>query len=118
MITTAKSIQFEDLIKGSTFDGYQFVLKNADKSPIDLTGTTIKCDFKAKSKLGTLMLSVSDGNGITIDDAENGVFSLDEIEVVDWAVGVYYWDIKMTWVTPRTKTYIGGTIKITQNVTD
>ena len=108
--------QLFDHVKGDTFDGYQFTLRYKNKSPVILTDATIVCNFRKDKKTGELQLGLSVGSGLTITDGANGIMQIDNLGILDWPIGVYYWEIRIVFPTPDTKTYIGGTLEIIQNV--
>ena len=103
--------------KGDTFDVLQFTLLNTDGlTPINLTGMTIKSQFRRNSKKGILTKEFIIGTGITVTDALNGVFKIDSF-ILDWGVATYYYDIEFTFTDGRVVTYIEGLIKIIQDGT-
>lgn len=106
-----------DQLKGDTFRGVEFTLIDYDTSvAIDLTGATIKCQFRYKSKRGALQADLSVGSGLTVTDATGGVVEINSISPIDWAIGIYYYDLEVT-SGGEVKTYVGGTMKIIQDVT-
>jgi high-affinity nickel permease len=103
--------------KGDTFGGVQFTLTNTTvSSPIDLTGSTIECKFRKTSPTGILVKTISDGSGITIVDAVNGIFKIDAFDV-DFSANIYYYDIQITDATNIIITYVRGTLTVTQDIT-
>ncbi len=117
-MSVAAIVQIDNQYKGDTFDGVQFTLLNTQNStPIDLTGVNIKIQFRHNSKIGVIQKEITDGNGITIDDAVNGVFSVDSF-IIDWPPIVYYFDVEITFPNGVVKTYIQGTIKVIQDITN
>ena len=110
-------IKINDQYKGDTYDGIQFTLLDTeDNSPIILTGASIRSQFRFGSKTGGIQKEITDGNGITIDDAVNGVFSIDSF-IIDWAADFYYYDIQITFPNGVVRTYIQGNINVIQDVT-
>lgn len=83
-------------------------------SPIDLTGASFLCQLRSQSLLD-VALTLSDGNGITVTDAANGVFRIDSM-VIDIPVRLYKYDIQITFPTGIVKTYISGTFNIVEDV--
>jgi hypothetical protein len=110
-------IKINDQYKGDTYDGIQFTILNTeDNSPIDLTGVSIRSQFRFGSKTGGIQKEITNGDGITLSDAVNGVFSIDSF-LVDWAADFYYYDIEITFPNGIVRTYIQGNIKVIQDVT-
>ena len=108
-------VNIDNHYKGDTYDGIQYTLLNAsDSSPIDLTSATIKAQFRFSSITGSIIKEITEISGITVTDAANGVFAF----IIDWAFGIYYYDIEVTFVSGVVKTFVQGRIKITQDVTN
>ena len=101
-------------VRGDTIPEQTFALtQTVDETttPIDLTGVDIKCDFVNSSYRKSLTI----GEGITVTDAENGEFSIDEL-TFDY-VGRWTYDIEFTFTDETVKTYITGSIKIIGDIT-
>lgn len=110
---TPGTYNFNTHYKGDTFgfnDPVEFTLNT------DLTGATVKIQFRKLNKQGAVLKEVTNSSGITVSDAANGVFTIDEFEV-DWVAGTHYYDIEVTDSSSKVTTYIQGTIKIEQDVT-
>lgn len=106
---------FKNHKKGDTFEGVAFtVTKNG--SALDLTGASIRMQLREKSETGTLGATYTDGDGITITDPTNGVFTFDK-QIIDIRAQKYYYDIEITLASGDVKSYIYGTWTITQDVT-
>lgn len=119
-----------DHYKGDTFDGVRFSLFNkSDESPIDLTNTNIKIQFRKDKIDGTLMKEVTIGYGITLITSEqvyndetleydtvtyNNVLQIDPF-LLDWEQRTYYYDVEVTFSNGVVKTYIKGTQAILQD---
>ena len=104
--------------KGDTFDGIQYtILNSSDNLPIDLTGATIKSQFRKSNRKGSIILEITDGVGITVSDAVNGIFEIDSF-LLDWQPSTYYYDIEITFSNGVVKTYIEGTLIVNQDITN
>lgn len=79
-------------------------------TPIDLTNYSLKMDIV----LGALRKTLLIGDGITITDAENGVFRIDSFILTH--SGTWKYDIQFTY-NGDVETYIKGTINILEDVT-
>lgn len=114
---TPANYKIKDHHKGDTFEGVQFTLLNSsDSSPVDLTGASIRIQFRARAKNGSLKQELTSADGITITDAVNGVFKIDSF-LIDWRPQIYYYDVQITFPTSLIKTYIQGTLKVIQDTT-
>ena len=107
----------ENRIKNDTFRSVEFII-DVDGTPVDLTGVTIQIQFRFRCKTGSVVKDIATTSGITITDAVNGTFEIDEFTPVDWAVDTYYYDAQITFTDGSIKTYIQGTVKILQDTTD
>ena len=112
----AEKYNLPDSYKGDTFESIQFTI-TVNSVALDLTGATIACKFRKDSKQGVLTKSITSSSGITISaPATGGIFVIDAFDL-DWAAGVYYYDIEITDAASVITTYVYGTITIKQDVT-
>lgn len=117
MATYQYEYNFADKVKGDTLEPITFTV-TVNAAPLNLTNCTILIQFKKQPCLAydyQMGSSVAIG-GVTITDAVNGEFRIDE-QVLNWKAAKYYYDIQFTWTDGTVKTYIGGTIEIKQDVT-
>lgn len=111
----AETYNFPDHIKGDTFQGQEFTyVRNG--SPIDLTGASIAMMLRVTKTQVTPDLSFSVGSGITITDAVNGVWEIDE-QIIDIDANTYFQDIQLTESDGKVTTFTQGTWNILQDVT-
>ena len=80
---------YKPQLKGDTFRGGEYKIIPTQ----DLTGATGRCQFRRGGKKNQVQVELTVGNGLTITDASNGVYQIDEITPLDWAVGNYNYDI-------------------------
>lgn len=113
-----KVYDFKDHLVNDGLKKVTFTLKTSDRSPVDLTGASIRAKFRKQTKTGEVGLSLSIGSGITVDDATGGKFSFDQINSLSLAVGYWYYDVEITFSDGLIKTYIIGKIKIIQDATN
>lgn len=99
--------------KGDTFRALQFALKQ-NAVPVDLTESSISFQVRT-SPTGSLALSFSIGDGITLTDPAGGVFQIDE-QVIDLDSALYYFDLEVTLSNGFVLTYLTGTWQILQDV--
>ena len=64
-----------------------------------------------------LKKEITDGVGITVEDALNGIFKIDAF-IIDWTPDLYYYDVEITFLNGVVKTYIQGTLKVIQDITN
>lgn len=108
----------EDRIKGNTSNSVEFVYWNETNDlGVDLTGASLKCQFRAGGKNGQIITELTIGSGITILDAVGGEFQIDEISPLNWSEGNYWYDIEVTFSDGDVKTYVGGVMKVVDTVT-
>lgn len=106
-----------DQYRNDTFDGLVFSLKNSiDETPIDLTGASIKVQFRHNTSRNFVIKELNIGTGITILDAAGGRLAFDTF-IVDWQASNYVYDIEVTFADGRIKTYVKGSWKIIQDIT-
>jgi hypothetical protein len=112
-----KIYNFPDIVNGDTFKVRDVSIKNdTTETPIDLTDCLIKCEFRKDTKLGVVVETLEVGSGITLSDAVNGIFTIDNFNV-NWGAGVYYYDFQFTFPNEVIQTYFGGYMKLIQDVT-
>lgn len=101
-------------LKGDTWDGrvIQVIINGLPK---DLTNTVIKIDFRWQKKTGTLVKSITNGSGIVITDALQGIFTIEPVQA-DFEAGTYYYDVQFN-DGGLIKTYMGGEWPINQDTT-
>lgn len=113
----ASFYKIKNQYKNDTFDGVRFTLLNSDsETPINLTGVSIKTQFRYKNSKGRVMKEITDLDGITIEDAVNGIFKIDAF-IIDWEANIYYYDVEITFSGGIVKTYIKGTLQVIQDIT-
>lgn len=100
---------FPDHITGTTFNGVQFTIK-VNGAPINITDVSITfIGLKGTYQMGSG--GNGSGSGITITDAANGVFKIDN-QIINWKVGDYTCNIITTRSNGDKKAYIKGKWKI------
>lgn len=111
-------MDFEDHLKGNTWDGYEFqILDEITLVPISLVGASIRAMFRLQGKSTKVYEMSTVYSTITITDAINGTFVLDE-QILNYDAGTYLYDIKVVLASGQVKTRIGGKFTIKQNITD
>ena len=103
--------------KGDTLDVKKFELVyDVNGDVVDLTNATIRIQFRKRNKYGKLAKEFSVGSGITVTDATNGKFQIDQTNSFITEPDIYYYDIEITFPTGEITTVLYGTILVTQDV--
>ncbi len=94
---------------GDTFDTAVCTATQTDSedvtTPVDLTDVAIKIQFRTKNYTSVFKTFTID-NGITVTDAENGIFEIDEF--INGSAGTYLYDIQFTYPDGKVRTYAKG----------
>jgi len=101
--------------KGDTFEAVNFEVK-INYTPLDFTGGVIRMQLR-KEYGGLVALSLTSvaNAGITITDAVNGLFKINQ-QIIDIAAFNYIYDIEFDY-DGLVKTYVDGKFIITNDVT-
>ena len=102
-------------LKGTTFRGFDIKLM-LNAVPVDLTGCEIFATFRLGSKTGCDAKEYTIGNGIEVTDAVQGELSLLYNVTINWAVGKWFFEVRVTDINNITTTYWADIFEITQNV--
>ena len=103
-------------VDGDSFEFMQFNLVDANDNPIDLTGVTVKIQFRKEAYNGKLVKEIDTTSGINWIDQTLGQFKIDSF-IIDWGDGKYYYDIQYTYPTGEVKTYVYGYVNVLKQVT-
>jgi hypothetical protein len=108
------SLNFQH-IKSDTFEAVNFEI-NVDTIPVDLTDTTIRMQLRKEygGVVGLSLTSVASA-GITITDAVNGLFRINQ-QIINIPAFNYIYDIEFDF-DGIVKTYISGNFLILNDVT-
>jgi hypothetical protein len=101
--------------KGDTFEAVNFEVK-INNVPLDFTGGVIRMQLR-KEHGGPIALSLTSvaNAGITITDAVNGLFKINQ-QVIDISAFNYIYDIEFDY-DGLVKTYVDGKFLIINDVT-
>ena len=103
-------------IRNDTFQSVTLQI-DRDGSPIDLTGATIRMMLRIVKTQASPDLSLSSpSSGITITDAVNGEFEIDE-QIISIDAAVYFYDLEIAESSGEVNTVMGGEFTIQQDVT-
>jgi hypothetical protein len=101
-----------DIVTGNTWSE-TFAL-TLDTVPIILTGSTILVSIYKGCSTNAALWTATNGDGVTITGAGFNEISLSKI--VTLAKGDYIWDLKVTYLDGKVKTYVWGDFIIYENI--
>lgn len=103
-------------IKGDTFEQVTFELL-LNSEPYSLEDAIIRMQLRKEyGGIPYLSLTSIDNAGITITDAVNGHFKINE-QIIDICAGNYLYDIEIEFGDGSVKTYVSGNFVIKNDVT-
>lgn len=104
-------------LRGDTFKEYPFqILINS--VPLDLTDAVIKIDIKKEPcYLPVLTLTSVASNGITITDAVNGRFVINQ-QIINIPAFSYKYDVQITLADGTVNTFVGGLFQVINTITE
>lgn len=103
-------------LRGDTFKEYPFEIL-IDNVALNLTGAVIKMDIKKDAcSLPALSLTSVSNNGITITDAVNGEFKINQ-QIISIPAGNYQYDIQITLANGTVNTWVGGLFQVINTIT-
>lgn len=102
--------------QGDTWNGGVFEIKNADTTPFNLSGYTVKSDFKTSAN-GFAVFSFNSTDGtITIPNPANGkIYFMPKI--IDVVANDYIFDLQITSAVGIVNTIASGYWRITPDIT-
>jgi hypothetical protein len=103
-------------LRGDTFNEYPFEIL-IDNVALNLTGAVIKMDIKKDAcSLPALTLTSVASAGITITNAVNGEFKINE-QIISIPEGNYQYDIQITLADNTVNTWVGGLFQVINTIT-
>lgn len=110
--------RMQDTVTGDTFDGAAFTITStfeAVTTPVNLTGCAIKIQYR-KSHSSEALVTLVQGQGITITNAALGQFKIDPV-LLNLIPDEYFYDIQITFTSGAIKTFVTGNHKILSDYT-
>jgi hypothetical protein len=103
--------------RGDTWDGINSICISVNGIPANLTGASIKADFRQKVDTPTVLTLSTNNGGIVITNPTGGLiqFPPKKIEI---PFGTYIYDLQVTYPNGVVKTYFSGTWTITPDITE
>lgn len=102
-------------LKGTTFRGFDIKLM-LNAVPVDLTSCEIIATFRLGSKTGCDVKEFTIGNGVTVTDATEGELSLLTNAMINWAVGKWFFEVRVIDTNGVNTSYWADIFEVTQNV--
>jgi hypothetical protein len=103
--------------RNATFNEVPFEIL-IDSVPLDLTGAVIRMQVKKDACSSAVLTLTSVGSaGITITDAVNGQFKINE-QIIDIPTCNYEYDIKITLASGEVDYYVGGLFQVVKTITN
>ena len=93
-------------ITGDTYDAVRFEV-SVNEIPQSFQNTQIIAEFVC----GPIVKTLSLGAGLSIVDADAGIFQIDQ-QIIDWQPGLYNYKIKFIFPYNLIRTWITGTFEI------
>jgi hypothetical protein len=106
------------LEQGSQFKHQLTLKETTDGPPIDITGWTWEMQVRKRTDDPAILTLTSDGNGIDIIDATNGIIEINVSSADTEALepGTYKYDLEYT-ATGETVRLLEGDVEITAQIT-
>jgi hypothetical protein len=101
---------------GDTFIAFPVRIKDSMGGGVDITGAEIFMQIKQGTKTGLTVKDLSLGSGITMVNAVEGRFLIDQFQITFRGDIDYYYDIRVI-ISGVTHTLIGGIIPLFDPVT-
>lgn len=103
-------------LRGDTWDGINSIIITSNNIPLNLTGATVKMEFREDVD-APVVLELSTTNGkITISTPLSGTISIPET-IIDIPFGKYMYDLQVTLASGYNKTYMKGSWEIIADTT-
>jgi DNA-binding cell septation regulator SpoVG len=117
---TPQIYNFKKQYAGDTFKGIQLKASRVsgetnERTPIDLTNVEINMQIRTANRVSVIK-DFKIGSGITLIDAENGIFTIDPFK--NPRAGEYVYDIQFTYNDGTLfETYIQGSLSVELDTT-
>ena len=103
--------------KGDTRSGRLYIIYQDDGiTPEDLTNVTIRMAFHKDSPTGPEMDVLTIGDGLSLTDPVQGQLTCDKRLLPIFDVGLYHYDMELTFPDGTVRTYLKGTMDVQQDV--
>jgi len=105
---------------GDTFEQITFNFYNTTSdagNEIDLTGAVPKMDIRRNDENGKVVKVLTIGDGLEWVSESSGQFRTQPF-LIDWGGGKYVYDLQITYSSTSVTTYIKGSFRVTEDITD
>jgi hypothetical protein len=115
---TPATYNIQALVSDNTFEQLAMQLTDGT-NPINITGCTIKFTVKPTKDSTNFIFqkTTASGGGVSITNAAQGRFLIEQINEFEYPEGEYLYDIQFTFTTGKVKTYLQGTITVLYSIT-
>jgi hypothetical protein len=103
--------------RGDTWDGINSITISVNGSPINLTGATVKMEFRQSLDSPVALTLSTTNNSILITNAVGGVIQI-PAKKIEIPFAKYLYDLQVTFSNGVVKTYMSGTWEITADITE
>ena len=105
-------------VRGDTIEALEITLTwDETGTPVNLSGATIRVQFRRCTPDGCVVYEAEIDDGVSVLDATNGVYKIDEFVANFPDAGTYYYDTDIKLSDGYKTTPVGGTLVLTQDVT-
>jgi hypothetical protein len=104
-------------LRGDTWDGINSIIITSNNIPLNLTGATVKIEFRDEIDSPVILLLSTTNNKITISSPLSGTISI-PATIIDIPFGKYIYDLQVTLASGYNKTYMKGSWEIVADVTE
>jgi hypothetical protein len=103
--------------RGDTWDGINSITISVNGSPVNLTGSTIKMEFRQSVDYPVVLtFSTTDGT-IEFVNPANGVIRI-PAQKIEVPFTTYQYDLQVTFPNGTVKTFMSGTWEIVPDITE
>jgi hypothetical protein len=92
-----------------------FTIKDKSGAAISLVNADLKLEVRNRPD-GTVHLTMTEGNGLTVGGAGNNVIAVSKVVNID-NCGNYEYDLQATYTTGVVLTYVRGTFTVQKDIT-
>lgn len=103
--------------RGDTWDGINSICISVNGVPANLTGASIKAEFRKSIDSPVALTLSTDNGGIVVINPTGGLIQFPP-KLIEIPFGTYMYDLQVTYANGVVKTYFSGTWIITPDITE
>lgn len=103
--------------RGDTWDGISTITIATNGVPVNLTGATVKMEFRQTIDSPVALTLSTDNGGVIIANAVNGILNIPP-RLVELPYQKYLYDLQITFPTGYVRTFLEGTWEIKPDITE